>query len=178
MTPYTLDYEAMDVKIVDAAVLYECLFTHEQSIIFMRNALHVPSMDNNLIPHFIMREAGIDVINVPKFQCDDPSLDDHALVMANKTILPLLLIVVFSYFPTSRPTEADLKTVESIFTITPENWNPHSDMFQNNESCMLDWQVNLVDAKYRKTILLADVQEDKSMAAALCVGSIKMKTID
>ena len=32
--------------------------------------------------------------------------------------------------------------------------------------------------KYRKTILLADVQEEKSMAAALCVGSIKMKAID
>ena len=38
-----------------------------------------------------MREAGIDVRDVPKFQCDDPSLEDHALVMADKTIMPLLL---------------------------------------------------------------------------------------
>ena len=162
----------MDVKIVDAAVLYECPFTHEQSIIVMRNALHVPSMDNNLIPPFIIREAGIDVRDVPKFQCNDPPLEDHALVMADKTIIPLSLIGVFSYFPTSRPTEVDLKTVESIFTITPENWNPHSDMFQNNESCMLDWQGNLVDAKDRKTILLADVQEEKSMAAATSQSSM------
>ena len=36
----------------------------------------------------------------------------------------------------------------------------------------------MVDAKDRKTILLADVQEYKSMAAALCVGSIEMKAID
>ena len=122
----------MDVKIVDAAVLYEFPFTHKKSIIFRRNALHVPSMDNNLIPNFIMREAGIDVRDVPKFQCDDPSLEDHALVMANKMIIPLLLIGVFSYFPTSRPTEEDLNNVEYISTITPDNWNPHSDMFQNN----------------------------------------------
>ena len=96
----------MDVKIVYAAVLYECLFTHEQSIIVMRNALHIPYMDNNLIPPFIMREAGIDVRDVSKFQYDDPSLEDHALVMADKTTIPLSLIVFFSYFPTSRPTEA------------------------------------------------------------------------
>ena len=104
VSPYTPDYEAMDVKIVDAVLLYECPFTHEQSIIVMRNALHVPSMDNNLIPPFIMREAGIDVRDVPKLQCDDPSLEDHALVIADKTIIPLSLIGVFSYFSTSRPT--------------------------------------------------------------------------
>ena len=107
-------------------------------------------MDNNLIPPFIMREAGIDVRDVPKFQYDDPSLEDHALVMADKTIIPLSLIGVFSYFPTSRPTEEDVNTIELIFAITPENWNPHSEMFQ----------------------------EDKSMAVALCVGSTKMKAID
>ena len=58
-----------------------------------------------------MREAGIDVRDVPKFQCDDPSLEDHALVMVDKTIIPLSLIGVFSYLPTSRPMEEDLKTV-------------------------------------------------------------------
>ena len=42
---------------------------------------------------------------------------------------------------------------------------------------MLDWQGNLVDAKDRKTILLEDIQEEKLMAAALCVGSIEMKAI-
>ena len=102
----------MDVKIVYTAVLYECPFTHEQSIIVMRKDLHVPSILNNIIPPFIMREAGIEVRDVPKFQCDYPSLEDHALVMADKTTKPLSLIGVFSYFPTSRSTEADLKTVE------------------------------------------------------------------
>ena len=32
VSPYTLDYDAMDVKIVDAAVIYKCPFTHFQSI--------------------------------------------------------------------------------------------------------------------------------------------------
>ena len=43
---------------------------------------------------------------------------------------------------------------------------------------MLDWQGRLVDAKDRKTISLADIQEDESMAEAMCVGSIEMKAID
>jgi hypothetical protein len=37
-------------------------------LLIVRNALHVPSMQHNLIPPFIMREAGLVVNDVPKMQ--------------------------------------------------------------------------------------------------------------
>jgi hypothetical protein len=50
VSAYTPDYERMQIKIVDAAVQYECPCTDEQYILVIRNALLVPSsMQNNLI---------------------------------------------------------------------------------------------------------------------------------
>ena len=43
----------------------------------IRNALYVPSMQHNLIPPFMIREAGIVVNDTTKIQLDDPSADDH-----------------------------------------------------------------------------------------------------
>ena len=45
----------------------------------MKNALHVPSMSHNLIPPFVMREAGMKVNNMPKMHCEDPDVNDHTL---------------------------------------------------------------------------------------------------
>ena len=57
---------ALDVPIVDAAIAYDCPFTHETYILIIRNALHIPSMRYNLIPPFIMREGGFKVNDIPK----------------------------------------------------------------------------------------------------------------
>ena len=51
----------LTVPIVDAAVAYDCPIKNETFILVARNVLHVPSMDHNLIPPFIMREAGLTV---------------------------------------------------------------------------------------------------------------------
>ena len=46
---------ASDVPIVDAALAYDCPFTNYTYILIVRNALHIASMNHNLIPPFIMR---------------------------------------------------------------------------------------------------------------------------
>lgn len=66
VSPFTPDYPAMKAKMVDAAVKYECPYTGVSYILIIRNAIYVPSMSNNLIPPFIMRECGITVNDVPK----------------------------------------------------------------------------------------------------------------
>ena len=43
------------IPIVDAAVVYVCPYTHKTYILLDRNALHIPSIDNNLVPPFIVR---------------------------------------------------------------------------------------------------------------------------
>ena len=68
VNPFTPDYAFMRISIVDATVRYDCLYDGKSYIFVVRNALHVPSMRNNLIPPFIMREAGIRVNDTPKIQ--------------------------------------------------------------------------------------------------------------
>ena len=52
--PFTPDYEPMQVPLVDAAVWYDSPYDGKQYILVLRNALHVPSMTNNLIPPFAL----------------------------------------------------------------------------------------------------------------------------
>ena len=66
VSPFTPDYSSLqNVPVVDAAIGYDCEYTGESYLLVVMNAISVPSMDHNLIPPFIMREAGIDVRTTP-----------------------------------------------------------------------------------------------------------------
>ena len=54
------------VLIVDVAIVYDFPYSMKTYLLIVRNALYVQSMKNNLIPLFIMREAGLEVIEIPK----------------------------------------------------------------------------------------------------------------
>ena len=77
---YSPDYKAQKIPIVDAALLYECPFSGKMVVLVVRDALHVPEMEINLIPPFILSEAGVQIKDVPKIHVPDPSVDDHAIV--------------------------------------------------------------------------------------------------
>ena len=47
------------VPIVDAGVAYDCPFSGQTILMVARNDLYVESMYHNLVPPFIMREAGL-----------------------------------------------------------------------------------------------------------------------
>eukprot|EP00957_Ditylum_brightwellii_P155156 11811293-Ditylum_brightwellii.AAC.1 len=59
VNPFTPDYAAMKVKLVDVALKYDCPHKDKSYTLLVKNALHVPSMDHNLIPLCMLREAGI-----------------------------------------------------------------------------------------------------------------------
>eukprot|EP00957_Ditylum_brightwellii_P077906 5921519-Ditylum_brightwellii.AAC.1 len=59
LNPFTPDYDAMKVKLVDAALKHDCPHEDKSYILLVRNALYTPSMDHNLIPPFMLRESGI-----------------------------------------------------------------------------------------------------------------------
>ena len=106
----------MQVPIVDAAVLYECLYEGQEHVLVIQNALHVPSMSNNLIPPFMMREAGVKVNDTPKIQVDDPSEVEHSIYFPEtKFRIPLSLWGIFSYFPMSKQTKETLEENEDIY---------------------------------------------------------------
>eukprot|EP00957_Ditylum_brightwellii_P170821 13001887-Ditylum_brightwellii.AAC.1 len=119
---FTPGYDAMKVRLVDFALQYDCPHTDKIYILLVRNALHVPSMDHNLIPPFVLREAEIRVNDTPKIHKVNPTVDDHAITFLGEGLrISLSLWGVFSYFPTSKPLIEEVNTSESVYKLTPNN---------------------------------------------------------
>ena len=179
VSPFTPDYASMQLRIVDAAVQYDCPYDGESYILVIRNTLHVPSMKNNLLPPFILREAGIKLNDTPKIQTDEPTIDEHSLFFPETGFrIPLSLWGTFSYFPTCKPTATMMQTSDEIYMLTNDQFNPHDDSYAANEESMLDWEGNMVERKHRATILLSEVEEDEIMAASVQISSMESKAID
>ena len=136
-------------------------------------------MQNNLIPPFMIREAGIIVNDTPKIQMDDPSAKDHSIYFPGEDFrIPLSLWGVFSFFPTSKPSAETLNACNKVFLLTPTKWNPHSSSYAQNEECMLDWQGNLLEKQERQRIVLSDVEADPIMVASLQISTDESNVID
>jgi hypothetical protein len=179
VNPFTPDYKSMQVPIVDAAVQYDCPYDGQSYILVIRNALHVPSMRNNLLPPFILREAGIKVQDTPKIQISEPTAEDHSIFFPETGFrIPLSLWGTFSYFPTVKPTAEFMKGTEEVYLLTPSKWNPHSDAYATNEENMLDWEGNMVEKRDRSQILLSEVHEDTAFVASVQISSIESNVID
>jgi hypothetical protein len=176
---YAPDYDTMQIPIVDAAVKYECPYDGTTYILVIRNALHVPSMQNNLIPPFMIRGAGIILNDTPKMQVEHPTVDDHSIFFPEtKFRIPMSLWGVFSYFLTSKPTTQDMEEPDQVYMLTPSRWDPHQSAYAENEESILDWEGNVIEAKDRQHVLLSDIVEDMVMAASVQISSIEIAAID
>ena len=181
VSPFTPDYEALQkVPIVDAAILYLCPYSDKSYLLIVRNALSVPSMKHNLIPPFILREAGVHVHSTPKIHAKEPTIEDHSIYFPSDDFrIPLSLWGVFSYFPTSRPDNKILEECEEVFLLTPDGqWDPHSDAYARNEESMLDWEGNMVEKKDRMQILLSEVEIDAMTISSAQISKLETKFID
>ena len=129
------------------------------------NALYVPANENNLIPSFLMREAGIVVKDVPKIHVNNPQIEDHSLYFKDKDLrIPMSLDGILSYFPTAKPTVQDLEECENILYLTPEtSWDPHTDVYARNEENMVDHEGKMIEKQHRMKILLSEVTEDETL---------------
>jgi hypothetical protein len=95
------DYESMMIPIVDAAVLYQSPYDRKLYNLVIRNDLRAPSMQNNLVPSFVLREAGIRVKDTPKNQTIEPTEEDHSMYFPETDFqIPLSLWGMFLYFVT------------------------------------------------------------------------------
>ena len=147
---------AKKVPIVDAALAYDCPFTHQTVLLIVRNALYIPTMENNLIPPFILREAGLIVNDTPKIHLNDPDIHDHSIEFPNSDLrIPLNLIGIFSFFHTRTPTDDEVRYVDPVF-LTPDSdtWDPYSEHYASNEDTMLDWEGNMNNKRLRPNHIL------------------------
>jgi hypothetical protein len=181
VNPFTPEYEALpEVPIVDAAVMYECPISGKEYILLVRNALHVPAMEQNLIPPFVMREAGIIVNDTPKIHMKNPTIEDHSLYFEETSFrIPMALWGTFSYFPTRAPTNDELAACDDVYLLTPNGiWNPHSDSYSRNEEMMTDWEGQMVEPQHRKEILLSEIPEDHAMTVSAMISEVEARAID
>ena len=108
VTPFSSDLPQMDdVEIGDVAMAYDDPRTGVTYLLVMRNALLIPSMDHNLIPPFLIREAGLFLDETPKCHLPAPLVTNHSIIDVDTGMhIHLNLDGIFSYFLT-RSTEVD-----------------------------------------------------------------------
>ena len=180
VSPLTPDYKPLTVPLVDATVRYDNPYNGKSYILVLRNVLYVPSMDNNLIPLFMVREMGVTVNDVPKIHKEDPTVDNHVITFVETGFrIPLSLWGIFSYFPTSKPTHDDLLNPNEVYILSPATWNPHSDAYSTNEESMLDWEGNMQPKRdCQHQIVLDNVEDDVNMVASLQITQLEQEVID
>ena len=171
VAPFTPDYKPISVELVDAALKYEYPYSGEVKILIIRRGLHVPSMTHNLLPPFMLREAGIQINEVPKIHVTSPTDEHHAITFQETNFrIPLALHGTFCYFPTSKPSTQELEEPEDVYILTPTTWNPHSDAYVISEDSMLDWEGNMKHEKdHEKRVVLEDIPSDDTMISSLAL---------
>ena len=107
-------------------------------ILVIRNAMHITSMTNNLIPPFMIREAEIMVYDKPIIQVEKSTVEDHSIYFQETDLrTPLQLWCVFSYFPTSKTTSEYMTDSEEVYLLTTSKWNPHDKSYSSNKESMI-----------------------------------------
>jgi len=87
------------VEIGDVAVANNDPYSLETYLLMMRNVLLISSMDHNLLPPFLVREASLFLDKTPKFQSTEVSLENHTIYDEVTGLrIHLQLNGTFSYF--------------------------------------------------------------------------------
>lgn len=169
------------VPIVDAATAYDCPYTGKTFILVAMNVLYIKSMERNLIPPFIMREAGIVVNDVPRIHCNDDLDNDSHCVICRKSgmRIPLQLRGIFSCFPTRALTQDEIDAdddLDMVF-ITPQTstWNPYSEGYAALESQYLndDGEVGEPPPKKKRELILENDMVDDNEFNDLNVSAVE-----
>ena len=154
-----------EVPIVDAAIAYDCPTTGKTYLLIVRNALHIPSMVHNLVPPFILREAGLVVKGSPRIHVKEVTLETHS-IMDRESDLRILLQLddIFSYFPTRALNKDEMGDPGQYETVVlspdAETWDPYDESYALNDDAYLNNRGEMVypmPAKDHELIAEADV---------------------
>ena len=93
-------------------------------------------MNYNLIPPFILRETGLIINETPKFQCKNPTAEDHSIYSKKHNLrIHLKLQETFSYFDTYTLTAQEIQDADEDdliwFTLDQDLWDPYLDTWES-----------------------------------------------
>ena len=131
------------VPIVDAVLAYDCPIYGKTTLLVARNALFVQSMDHNLIPPFIMREAGLKVEEQAKIHVKEPAKENHSIYSSEINLrIALQIEGIFSVFKTRNLNDEEIAEPGGydILYLTPDadSWNSNCEAWAEQEDEMLD----------------------------------------
>ena len=172
--------KTISVPVVDGVLAYDCEFTGETVLMIIRNALHVPSMNNHLIPPFMMRLAGLDVNECAKFLAKKPNISHHSVYFPEKERrIPLSITGITSYIPSRSPTGQELDELE-ILELTPQvdQWDPHSHTYRNQEDSMLDYKGEIKQQRNNDSNFIVSSFETAFDEPRHIVSSVIDRTLD
>ena len=168
VTPFSPDLPAMDdVEIGDVAMVWEDPRTGIPYILVMRNALLIPTMDHNLIPPFLIREAGLFLDETPKYHASLPTVSNHSIIDSDTGMhIHLDLNGIFSYFLTRKLTLDEMESWDQypVVFLTPDadRWDPNSANYSAQERSMLDADGYIIDRMPCRRMILDDDEVDIS----------------
>ena len=168
--PFSKDCSKMiAVPIFDVEISYDFPYSGITYILIIKNALYIPSMNHNLVPPFIMREAGLIVNDVPRIHTrqEDLTNQTHFIVSMvdgddNGTNLNIRLKLdgIVSYFPARKITMDELKECEYMETVylslDASQWNPYDEEYAESEDKFLDFRGDLIHRQPRCRKILDD----------------------
>ena len=168
VTPFSPDLSAMDdVEIGDVAMAYDDPRTGITYILVMRNALLIPAMNHNLIPPFLIREAGLFLDETPKCHVSAPAATNHSIIDSDSGMhIHLDLNGIFSYFPTRQLTLDEMEYWENypVVYLTPDSdrWDPNTSAYSEMEASMLDADGYIIDRSPSNRMIVDDMDVDIS----------------
>jgi hypothetical protein len=131
VTPFSPDLPVLEkVEIGDAAMCYDDPVRFWTNILVLRNALLIPTMSHNLLPPFLVCEAGLFLDETPKHQAKLPTIDNHLIYNSRTGIrINLQLQGILSLFPTRPLSLEESENWENypVIFITPDgdSWDLH-----------------------------------------------------
>ena len=170
------------LQIVDAVIVYDCPYKLESYLLMIRNALLLPEAAHNLIPPFLLREAGLVVNETAKIHAiPSPSEEHHSIFFPENGLrIPLQLNGIFSYFLHRVPHVEEIDHLQVLF-LTPDSssWDPHAPHYGIEESCLLDDNGLIIDhpPATPKFLITDEDTVDNSLIYSTAASPMEMPTI-
>jgi hypothetical protein len=110
--------------------------TGETTILVIGQAIYMgDKVQNTLLCPNQMRVNGIHVDDIPMHLAPSSKPSTHSIHCPDDNFnIPLFLKGIFSYFPSRTPTKDELETCKHIYLTNDMYWDPHSEMFQEQEN--------------------------------------------
>ena len=159
-------------KLVDAVVGYEDPITGLEYCLVINQAIHIPGLKHNLLCPMQVRMNDVLLNETPKFLVENPTDEDHAMIIGlyendERLTVPLALEGVTSYFQTFKPTAALYEAAKEGYdllhlTYRDPVWDPHDADFAAREAAMVghDGLVHDPQQRNRNLFPLHTVQQE------------------